>query len=278
MNPGAIGSPAKKADGAAVPSAVIASTFFTGTTGREWRAWGRECQVLALYLIVAPAASPYGLYRLPIVTIMEDTGLANRPLLQRMLARFSGQRYALYDPDSAWVWVREMARWQIAPHGPLSRRDHRARGAQRWYARCPSNPFLGAYWDHYHRRLHLPTRREGERPWAAPSPADAADLTAPDVMTHLAVIEEFEVVPSTSEVASRLLCDRWLARYPPHARGAWRQVERDRAYEAWRRIRPPANEQFLSYVMAAVERQIRGNGPCTRMTPARWLDERRWFL
>jgi hypothetical protein len=59
--------------------------------------------------------------------------------------------------------VIEFAGWQLLDNNqPLSPLDWRAKGAARWYAACYDNPFLGPFWDRYHRDLKLGSRRQGK--------------------------------------------------------------------------------------------------------------------
>jgi hypothetical protein len=93
--------------------AKVAPQFWTGTTGRAIRAAGRDVQLVALYLISCPSANMIGLYYLPLPTLCHEVRISE-PAARRALERLNDLGFASYDAASEHVFVREMARFQVA--------------------------------------------------------------------------------------------------------------------------------------------------------------------
>lgn len=91
----------------------VMSTYWTGSTGRQIRSMGCECQLVSLYLITCPSSNAIGLYYLPIPIIAHETGMSNEGA-SKALRRLSEAGFAHYDEASEVVYVPEMARIQIA--------------------------------------------------------------------------------------------------------------------------------------------------------------------
>lgn len=91
--------------------ARVAPQFWTGNTGKALRK-DRDAQVLALYLMTCPAANMIGLYYLPLPVICHETG---SPLqgARKALRRLSEGGFCLYNEVTEYVWIPEMARFQI---------------------------------------------------------------------------------------------------------------------------------------------------------------------
>lgn len=90
----------------------ILPSFWTGDTGRSVRAMGRDCQVVAFYLLTSPHASAIGLYHLPLAYLAADTGIPSEGASEA-LARLSEGGFCGYDLTTETVWVPEMARIQV---------------------------------------------------------------------------------------------------------------------------------------------------------------------
>lgn len=143
--------------------AKISPAFWTGQTGRKLRSLGPECQLLGLYLITTHHANMLGLYYLPLAYVHADTGLSLEGA-SKGLASLSEAGFCLYDPASEWVFVVEMARFQVLKDGePLDPKDKRAMGIQKDYRTFPENPFLLPFFQKYASSFHLSVPR-GE-PW-----------------------------------------------------------------------------------------------------------------
>ncbi|HET9145761.1 MAG TPA: hypothetical protein VFN81_06685 [Sphingomicrobium sp.] len=132
---------------------TIAPTFWTGETGRRIRKIGPEAQVLALYLLTNPHANAFGLYYLPLVIIEHETGLSAKRIAA--ILRELETDFCRYDTDAEFIWVIEMAGYQI---GELKSEDRRLISVRRNWDQMPPNPFTGAFYDKYGARYGLNRR------------------------------------------------------------------------------------------------------------------------
>lgn len=141
--------------------ATLRSQFWTGTTGKAITAAGKDARILATYLLSCEHANMIGLYRLPMLYVVEETGLKRREVLSA-LEQLGSMEFAVYDPETEFVWVCEMARFQLdlLPHEAIKEGDHRAQGAARLYKQLSSNPFLLPFYERYAQILRLPLQRD----------------------------------------------------------------------------------------------------------------------
>lgn len=146
--------------------AKVAPTLWTGSTGKQIRALGRDCQVLAFYLLTNPHANMLGLYYLPLPFVAHETGIPLEGALKG-LASLSEVGFCAYDEASEFIWVFEMARFQIG--APLKASDNRVAGIRKEYASLPKNPFLKGFFERYENDFHLNECRESTSPSEAPS-------------------------------------------------------------------------------------------------------------
>lgn len=140
---------------------LILPPFWTGTTGKAITAAGKDARIVATYLLTCDHANMLGLYRLPLLYAAEETGLKRREIAAA-LEQLKGVEFAQYDEASEFVWVFEMARFQLGllPGEMLKEGDKRTKGAARLYKQIPSNPFLGPFHDRYSQVLGLSFRRD----------------------------------------------------------------------------------------------------------------------
>ena len=92
--------------------AQLKPSFWYGTTGRQIRGFGPECQLFALYLISGPGAQALGLYYLALPTAAHETGLTIDQV-RGCLAKLKEVKFSMYDDASEVVFVPNMARFQI---------------------------------------------------------------------------------------------------------------------------------------------------------------------
>lgn len=130
----------------------VAPQFWIGETGRQIRTLGPLAQVTALYLITSPHSNWLGLYYLPIPLLSHEIGISNEGASEA-LQSLSEVGFAHYDAPSEWVWVPEMARFQIGES--LKADDNRVKGINKDYQSLPNNPFLQNFYDKYHEAYHL---------------------------------------------------------------------------------------------------------------------------
>lgn len=105
----------------------IHSTFWTGETGRALRS-NPDAQRLAAYLITAPTSNMIGLYYLPLSTICHDVGMTEKGA-SKALGSLSEGGFAYYDYDSSWVWIVQMARFELGTE--LKEGDNRIKSVQK---------------------------------------------------------------------------------------------------------------------------------------------------
>lgn len=140
---------------------MIWGEFYTGPTGCALRAAGRDVQQLALYLLTTPHRNMLGLYHLGVEDIVEHVAfpIAGVPALLQALENVE---FAYYDAATAYVWVRNMARFQLnlKPGERLAHGDKRIAAANRVYAGLWSNPYLGPFFELNQKVLGLKHRRD----------------------------------------------------------------------------------------------------------------------
>lgn len=144
---------------------VLVPRYWTGPTGRLLRdRGGHAAQLLGVYLLSNDYMNMLGIYPLKLRDVEDELGLTRAEITAALsLMRLDSVEYAYYDLGTSYVWVREMVRFRLGLKGtePLKRDDNKAIGAQRLYASLPANPWLGPFFDRYHRQLHLKRRRDG---------------------------------------------------------------------------------------------------------------------
>lgn len=108
-----------------------------------------------------------GLYYQPVLYLAHETGLGMEGASKGLLACIE-EGFCAYDEASEFVFVFEMAKWQIAE--VLKPSDKRCAGIQKDYESLPGNPFLGAFYDRYAKAFNLRTRR-GDKQGASQGPS-----------------------------------------------------------------------------------------------------------
>lgn len=125
-----------------------------------------EAVIVGMYLMTSPMSNMLGLFSQPVLYMAHETGLgvegATKGLQHCIKVGFCS-----FDEESEFVWVHEMARYQIASE--LKASDLRCKGIQKDYNNLPDNPFLGAFFDRYQTAFHLSERRGIKAPYLAPS-------------------------------------------------------------------------------------------------------------
>ena len=120
-----------------------------------------EGLVVALYLMTSPSSNMLGLYAQPILYMAYETGLGEEGA-RKGLQSCIDAGFCSYDEESEFVFVHEMACYQIAPE--LKAADLRCKGIQKDYEALPDNPFLGAFYERYADVFHLTKARGIEAP------------------------------------------------------------------------------------------------------------------
>lgn len=116
-----------------------------------------EAVIVSLYLMTSPSSNMLGLFAQPVLYMAHETGLGPEGAMKGLKVCCEAG-FCSYDEESEFVFVHEMARYQVAPE--LKATDLRCKGIQKDYDGLPDNPFLGAFFDRYQDAFHL-TRRRG---------------------------------------------------------------------------------------------------------------------
>ncbi|MEO6111609.1 MAG: hypothetical protein ABIQ24_07245 [Nitrospiraceae bacterium] len=200
--------------------ALLLPAFWTGPTGQAITAAGKDARIVATYLLTCEHANMLGLYRLPLLYAAEETGLKRREVLAA-LAQLKSMEFAVYDPETEFVWVCEMARFQLGllPHEPLKEGDHRAQGSARLYKQLSSNPFLLPFYARYAQILRLPLQRDfltEKKPLGSPFGGASEPLIRgydpdhdPDLLRKGEVGETKTVSLLREELTAEKIRERW---------------------------------------------------------------------
>ena len=207
----------------------ISPRFWTGETGRRLR----KCptaQIVAMYLCTAPMANMIGVFYLPISYISADTGLTLEGASEG-LRRASEVGFCTYDEQSEFVFVHEMASWQIGE--TLKEFDNRGGKVLSLLKECPKS-LARAFSERYEKNYALDFSEWLASPSEAPSKPVAVavavtvaegaglsnastdrrpdratvDSSLPDCVEEPAGGASLSLVPENSvEVGTRLRCE-----------------------------------------------------------------------
>lgn len=147
----------------------VGPKFWIGETGKKLKKAGANTQVVAMYLMTSPHANMLGLYYLPMIYLIHETGLSIEGASEG-LQRAIEAGFCAYDEASETVWVFEMAKYQIAE--VLDPKDKRCIGVQNEYNSLPSNPYLAGFFEKYRAAFSM-TKKRGE-PDKKVSPSEGA--------------------------------------------------------------------------------------------------------
>jgi hypothetical protein len=156
--------------------AKVSPKFWTGETGQELARRGSEAVIVAMYLMTSPHSNMLGLYYQPILYMAEETGLTPEGASMG-LQHCIEVGFCDYDPASKWVWVFEMAGYQIGCD--LLATDKRCKGVQKDYSALPNVPFIGPFFDYYAGHFHLAEKRNFVQKNKGLQPMNASPLDAP---------------------------------------------------------------------------------------------------
>lgn len=154
---------------------MVSPRFWIGETGRKLRKCP-DAQRIAMYLLTAPMADMTGVFYCPVATILNDVGAPCEPLLnsskglsspsegaytpldrgfegvKKALLTLQELGFCVYDFESEFVFVKEMARWQIAPK--LKPSDNRSKGLRKTVENMP-NPMRALFIARYNEDFAL---------------------------------------------------------------------------------------------------------------------------
>ena len=134
------------------PYAKTYSSFWDGPIGERIAEHGLEAFAIAHYLVNNRHTSMIGLYKLPVPYISVDTKCSLEKA-QELLNKMVEVDFASYDPQTQFVWVHEMARYQVGQG--LNPKDKQCAAVRSLYSGLPANPFLEPFFNRYHKDFHL---------------------------------------------------------------------------------------------------------------------------
>lgn len=170
---------------------VVSPMFWIGKTGRALRK-NPNAQRVAIYLMTAPSSEMTGVFYCPLSSILNDVGVFEAPLkplisssegaLEGGYSPLEGVKQAIltlmkldfcfYDFESEFVFVKEMARWQIGES--LKEKDNRVVGLRKYVKSMPKSiaaRFIKRYNEDF--KLGFDLEDYVERLKGKPSPSEA---------------------------------------------------------------------------------------------------------
>lgn len=133
------------------PYATISPLFWAGSTGKRLRT-DPDAQRVAFYLMTSPHSHQSGLYYLPMMYLCHEVGIAQEGACKALI-KLTDEGFCKYDEGSEWIWVCEMAAWQIG--AGLSEGDKRCKGIQQYLTTLPQLPFIADFVVRYAVDFHL---------------------------------------------------------------------------------------------------------------------------
>lgn len=142
------------------PYGTVSPLFWIGKTGKKLRT-DRDGQVIALYLMTNPHSHQTGIYHLPMLYLSSEVGIPIEGALEA-LQRLETDGFCRYDESNEWIWVCEMAAWQIGE--ALKDNDKRAVGVRQYLDALPKLPFIAGFVSRYQADFHIVQKRALEAP------------------------------------------------------------------------------------------------------------------
>ena len=135
--------------------------FWTGETGRMLREAGRDCQLVAAYLITCPNANMIGLYHLPLPLLCHHLGLTKEGA-SKALQRVQATGFASFEGVTETIFVPQMARIQIGD--TLGVKDNRHKWVMNELRKWRKSEFLKDFYRIYAEPFNLPDTIPFEAP------------------------------------------------------------------------------------------------------------------
>lgn len=268
--------------------------LWTGPVGKLLRPCHAHVRELWAYLLTCPTGNPWGLFRLELATIVNETGRQDRDVKEALdaLRKFG---LADWDAETQFIYVPLMPESQFT-RWPLLPRDHNVLHAKRWYATLERNPFIERWFDRHAGDLHLETAEPivGRRTWSpeipdlapppaavpvrkgqspdpvpdpAPAPAPATDLLGRPTTAELQTIAAKRLTPSEIDK----VFDEIARIYP---KGEAIQL----AKKAFVRIRPDSEtvQDIMRALVWQVPRYAKDGGAYAPRLD-RYFEQKRWL-
>ena len=141
--------------------AKVSPQFWTGTTGKKLKSAGPEAVIVAMYLMTSPSANMIGLFYIPVIYIAHETGLGFEGASMGLKGAIEAG-FCTYDEASEYVFVHEMARYQIA--GQLKSGDKQCKGVENELSKVPKGALELAFREKYGNAFHIKTTTHFEGP------------------------------------------------------------------------------------------------------------------
>ena len=168
---------------------TVSPKFWIGNTGRQLRKMP-YAQRIAMYLMTAPMAEMSGVFYCPVATILNDVGapcdLIEAPSkglprgiegVKEALKALESLNFCFYDFESVYVFVKEMAHWQIAEKlKPTDNRVKSIRQAVNGMTEPIKTRFLERYNEAFSLGFEVQKPALFAKPLASPSEAPSEPL------------------------------------------------------------------------------------------------------
>jgi hypothetical protein len=124
-----------------------------------------EAQIVAMYLMTGPHSDMTGAFHCPVLYISHETGIPFEGA-SKALRRLCEGGFCLYDEASEWVFVFNMAKFQIAD--VLKPTDNRVKGLREDVKRMPQGVVRKAFLELYNEAFSLGFDAQDSSPLQAP--------------------------------------------------------------------------------------------------------------
>lgn len=173
---------------------VVSPMFWIGETGRALRK-NPNAQRVAIYLMTAPSSEMTGVFYCPLSSILNDVGIFEAPCkslaspsegakegwsdplegVKQAILTLIELDFCFYDFESEFVFVKEMARWQIGES--LKEKDNRVVGLRKYVKSMPK-PIAARFLKRYNDDFHLGFDLDDYAEWlkGKPSPDKAPSM------------------------------------------------------------------------------------------------------
>lgn len=159
---------------------IVSPKFWIGSTGKALRG-NADAQILALYLMTGPHATSTGVYHCPKLYMAHETGLSMEGACKALQSLIEA-KFCEYDEASEWVFVCQMALFQVAEE--VTPKDKRHKWLLREIENMPK-PLKGKFISLYGQRFAIPTEPVPETEPEAPSkPLRSQDLDHGQDLEH----------------------------------------------------------------------------------------------
>lgn len=246
----------------------ISPLFWTGKTGKALR--GKyEMQVVAMYLMTSPHSNMIGVYQLPLMYLVYETGLTMEGA-SKALQSLKESDFCTFDEATETIWVHEMAKYQIGEK--LAASDKRCKGVRNELSRVQSNDLREGFADRYASDFHLTKDEKESKPHRSPIEAPSKDKKTPSKQEKR---REGEVEDKTPLPPAGVGCrfeDFWTA-WPRSER----KQDKVKCAQKWKRENlDPIADQIIAdiNVKKLTEKWIGGftEAPLVYLNGRRWED------